>query len=171
MGKRPLMRGLAGQNYRPSKSNIKIKKIPYEKSKHYVDTSKRGIYRIERINYDVPMRKDKVMNANIKARVLSDEEMKSLGFIERPFHWELKEKVSHIETMDEYLVITIGKEKNGININVFDDYTENIYDYQSQLYDNEFHEYANRIHLNVQEIMMRLVEAGVILGYEKNDYI
>lgn len=167
------MKGLAGQ-YNPNKdkdSNKKITMIPFEKSKHYVDTSQKGTYIVERINFDVPIRRDKVMNANIKANLLDSETMREIGFIEKPFHWELKEKVSYVDTMNEYLYITIGKEANGININVIDDYTGELYDYQSQLYEDEFSEYANRVHINVQKIMMRLVESGVIEGYKRNDYI
>ena len=104
-----LMKGLAGQQYRPKKSNKSIRKIPFEKSKYYVDTSQKGAYPIQKINFDVPIRKDKVMNANIKANILDKEKMIELGFIEKTFHWELKEKVSYIDTMEEYLVITIGK--------------------------------------------------------------
>lgn len=166
-----LMQGLAGQQYKPNKSNKKIKGVPFEKSRFYVDTSQKGVYPVQRINFDVPIRSDKVMNANIKANILDEDKMKELGFIEKPFHWELREKVSYIETMDEYLVVTIGKEAHGININVFDEYTEEIYDYQSQLYEDEFHEYANRIHINVQKVMEKLVESGLIEGYKKNDYI
>lgn len=165
------MRGLAGQQYKPNKSNKKVTKIPFEKSKHYVDTSQRGVYPIERINFDVPMRRDKVMNANIRANLLDDESMIRLGFVEKPFHWELKEKVSYLDTMKEYLYITIGKEAHGINISVIDEYIDDIYDYQSQLYEDEFSEYANRVHINVQDIMMKLVESGVIEGYKRNDYI
>lgn len=132
---------------------------------------RRGSYKAEKINFDVPLRGDKVMNANIEACLLSDEEMKSLGFVEKTFHWELKEKVSFIPTMEEYILITIGKKKESINIKVYDDFTNEIYDYQQQIYDDDFNEYAYRIHNNVQDIMMKLVEAGVIKGYEKNDYI
>lgn len=130
-----------------------------------------GSYRADPINFDVPIRRDKVMNANIEAHILEDDIMKSLGFVERPFHWELKEKVSFIPSMEEYLIITIGKKKEGINIKVYDEFVEDIYDYQQQIYDDDFNEYAYRIHNNVQEIMMRLVNAGVITGYKRNDYI
>lgn len=130
-----------------------------------------GSYRADPINFDVPIRRDKVMNANIEAHILEDDIMKSLGFVERPFHWELKEKVSFIPSMEEYLIITIGKKREGINIKVYDEFVEDIYDYQQQIYDDDFNEYAYRIHNNVQEIMMRLVNAGVITGYKRNDYI
>ena len=130
-----------------------------------------GSYRADPINFDVPIRRDKVMNANIEAHILKDSIMKSLGFVERPFHWELKEKVSFIPSMEEYLIITIGKKKEGINIKVYDEFVEDIYDYQQQIYDDDFNEYAYRIHNNVQEVMMRLVNAKVITGYKRNDYI
>lgn len=130
-----------------------------------------GSYRVDHINFDVPIRSDKVMNANIKAHIIDKEDMIELGFVERPFHWELKEKVSFIPTMEEYLVITIGKKREGINIKVYDEFVEDIYDYQQQIYDDDFNEYAYRIHNNVQKTMTKLVDAGVITGYKENDYI
>lgn len=130
-----------------------------------------GAYRVTRINYDVPLRKDKVMNRNIKANILEKDKMIELGFVERNFYWEFHKKVSPVEDIEDYLMITIGKEASGINIKVRDIFTKVIYDYQAVLYENEFDEYANKIHHNVQEEVMKLVEAGVILGYERNDYI
>lgn len=130
-----------------------------------------GSYRADHINFDVPIRSDKVMNANIEAHIIEKEKMIELGFIERQFHWELREKVSFIPSMEEYLIITIGKKREGINIKVYDEFVNDIYDYQQQIYDDDFNEYAYRIHNNVQEVMTRLVNAGVITGYKKNDYI
>ena len=168
--KKPLMKGLAGQ-YRPNSSNIKIQKIPIEKSKHYVDTSQKGVYRIESINFDVPIRRDKVMNANIKAHILDEDKMREIGFVERTFHWEYEAKVSFIPSMEEYLKVTIGKESEDVNIKVIDKFLERVYDYQSQIYDDEFQEYANRIHIKVQDEMEKLVEWGIISGYNRGDYI
>lgn len=128
-------------------------------------------YRIDSINFDVPLRGDKLMNANIKAKVLSPEEMIDAGFEERPFHWEYRKKVSFLPTMEDYLIITIGKKANGINIKVVDEFIDVVYDYQSILYNDEFNEYANRIHTNVQNLITPLVDAGIILGYKRNDYI
>ena len=130
-----------------------------------------GSYRADPINFDVPIRRDKVMNANIEAHIVEEEKMVELGFIERQFYWELREKVSFIPSMEEYLIITIGKKREGINIKVYDEFVNDIYDYQQQIYDDDFNEYAYRIHNNVQETMMKLVDAGVITGYKKNDYI
>lgn len=130
-----------------------------------------GSYRADPINFDVPIRSDKVMNANIEAHIIEKEKMIELGFIERQFHWELREKVSFIPSMEEYLIITIGKKREGINIKVYDEFVNDIYDYQQQIYDDDFNEYAYRIHNNVQKVMTRLVNAGVITGYKKNDYI
>lgn len=130
-----------------------------------------GSYRADPINFDVPIRSDRVMNANIKAHIVDRGMMDAIGFVERPFHWELRKKVSFIPTMQEYLIVTIGKKKEDVNIKVCDEFTGEIYDYQQQIYDDELNEYAYRIHNNVQKEMMGLVSAGVITGYEKNDYI
>lgn len=128
-------------------------------------------YRIDKINFDVPLRGDKLMNANIRAKILDDKEMLDLGFDERPFHWEYKKKVSFLPKMEEFLVVTIGKKAHGINIKVIDEFIGSEYDYQSVIYNDEFNEYANRIHTNVQNELKPLIEAGVILNYKRNDYI
>lgn len=164
---KPLMKGLVGQNNNKN-SNIKVRWVP---NTNKADTSKKGVYKLEPVNYEVPIRRDKVMNANIKANILSDEEMIEFGFTGNSLYWAFEEKVSHIESMEEYLIVEIRKSSGDISINVFDKYTEMIYDYQAQLYDNEFSEYANQIHANVIQIMLRLTEAGIITGYKKNDYI
>lgn len=163
------MKNILGQMNLDKKYNHK--KGSYRIEDPFSNSSYGKSYRIESINFDVPIRGDKVMNANIKANILSDEEMLELGFLERPFYWEYRERVSFLDGMREYLVITIGKQARGININVYDEFIDTIYDYQSVLYDSEFDEYANRIHLEVQRHMCKLVDAGVIEGYRKNDYI
>lgn len=161
------MKGLVGQSRKP-KTNVESKLVP---NKRKADLSKDGVYRVGVINYDVPMRKDKVMNANIKAHVLSDEKMIELGFVERPFQWVLSKLISHVKTMEEYLIVEISKESEDVEIYVVDKYTGEMYDYQSQLYDYAYNEYASQIHFSVQKVMMELVEAGVISGYKENDYI
>lgn len=161
------MKGLIGQMEKPS---------PHRRGSYFIkhagiDKGIGGAYRVSRINYNVPLRKDKIMNKNIKAHILDESRMIELGFVERNFYWEYHKKVSPVDDIDDYLMITIGKEASGINIKVRDIYTKVTYDYQSILYEDEFNEYANKIHHNVQIEMMKLVEAGVITGYNKNDYI
>lgn len=136
----------------------------------YEDFGKGG-YRVDRINFDVPIRSDKVMNANIKAHILDDEEMARNWFKEFDGYWKLRKKVSPIPTMREYLIIKIDKKSLDIHIEVVDEYTEEVYDYQQQINDNNFLEYPNRLHANVQYIMNELVWAGIITGYKRNDYI
>lgn len=166
MKNEPLMEGIIGQMSRTShnKGSYLIKD-PFE------NDSDMKSYRLDKINFDVPLRGDKLMNANIGAQLLEDEEMRDMGFLERPFHWEYRKKISFLSGMEEYLVVTIGKKRNGINIKVIDEYLDIVYDYQSVLYNDEFNEYANRIHTNVQIEIMKLVDAGVITGYKRNDYI
>lgn len=161
------MKGLIGQMERHS---------PHRRGSYHIkhagiDEGIGGTYRVSRINYDVPLRKDKVMNKNIKANILEKDKMIKLGFVERNFYWEYHKKVSPVEDIEDYLMITIGKEASGINIKVRDIFTKVTYDYQAVLYENEFDEYANKIHHSVQEEVMKLVEAGVITGYKRNDYI
>lgn len=160
------MEGLAGQN-RPQ-NNIKVRMV---KNKRKVDLSKDNAYKIEPVNFDVPIRKDKVMNANLKAKIINKEDMMKLGFIEQPFQWVLEKKVSHINTMEEYLIVRITKDSCDLDISVVDKYTGMVYDYQAQLNDDELNRYANKIHGKVIEVMLELVEAGVISGYKRNDYI
>src|SRR5699024_11971232 len=119
-----------------------------------------GSYRADPINFDVPIRSDKVMNANIEAHIIEEEKMIELGFIERQFHWELREKVSFIPSMEEYLIRTIGKKREGINIKVYDEFVNDIYYYQLPIYDDEFIGLAYRIYNNLQGVMTQLVEAG-----------
>lgn len=165
------MKNLIGQSSHKRNNNVDWHKTSYRIDKPYTNSSDMKTYRLDTINFDVPIRGDKVMNANIEADILSDEEMLSLGFKERPFHWEYKEKVSFLPGMEEYLRVNIGKKAKGITINVFDEFLDTVYDYQSVLYKSEFDEYANRIHTNVQNKIMKLVDSGVILGYKRNDYI
>lgn len=170
MSKKPLMKGLAGQNYKP-KTNKRIKKIPYEKTKHFVDVDNRQGYRVERINFNVPLRGDKVFNTNIKANILEGKKMLELGFKEYHWYWELRRDVTPVEGVSEIMVLRIKKSNEDIDIYIYDNALNRKYDYQGQLYENEFHEYANRVHIKVQEVMMELVDCGVIEGYKKNDYI
>lgn len=166
MNEEPLMKGIIGQM--SGKSHNKgsyLIKDPFKNDEGMKS------YRLDKINFNVPLRGDKLMNANIEARILNDDEMISLGFEERPFHWEYRKKVSFLPKMEEFLVVTIGKKARGINIKVVDEFLGNEYDYQSTLYNDEFNEYANRIHTNVQNELAPLIKAGVILNYKRNDYI
>lgn len=171
MKEEPLMKNLIGQSSHKKVGKTQSDGSSYRIVEPYTNSPDMKTYRLDTINFDVPIRGDKVMNANIKANILSDEEMLSLGFKERSFYWEYKELVSFLPGMEEYLRVNIGKKAKGITINVFDEFLDIVYDYQSVLYDSEFDEYANRIHTNVQSKIMSLVDAGVITGYKRNDYI
>lgn len=164
------MRGLVGQPA-PKEPHRKIISIPIEETKNYIDLSKGGAYKIYNIDYDIPKRGEKSMNANIRGHILDEDTMKDLGFIKRRNKWVFKEKVSHIDTMEEYLVVTVKDNPKDIVIRVFDEFLKKDYDYQEHMRNEPYNQYANIIHSRVQEIMMRLVKAGVISGYEKDDYI
>ena len=166
---KPLMKNIIGQM--DNKGVNHYSKGSYAIKDPFSNEPDMKSYRVDRINFKVPLRGDKLMNANIGAQLLEDEEMRDMGFLERPFHWEYRKKISFLSGMEEYLVVTIGKKRNGINIKVVDEYLDIVYDYQSVLYNDEFNEYANRIHTNVQIEIMKLVDAGIITGYKRNDYI
>ena len=126
------------------------------------------------INYDVPVN-SRMQNANIKGHILDKEQMEALGFLynENSMAWIYSKTLYN----EDYFFCKITD--NDIEIMILDDNFCQPYDYQNMLHgvDHErekntnWYKYAMKVHNKVQEIMAKLVEGGVISGYERNDFI
>lgn len=126
------------------------------------------------INYDVPLN-SKGQNKNIKGHMLAKEKMEKLGF-----WWN---DIVHAWIFNRKIVDDIGfhvrLDEKSIEILILDDAFCQHYDYQKALRDVDVEKYSNlpwvqyavKVHTAVQGYMAKFVEAGVISGYEANDYI
>lgn len=126
-----------------------------------------------KINYDVPLRTDK-LNDNIKGHILSDEEMIALGFEDRGFgSWMFFELLDQPSKGFEgtSFSMRIEKDTEEVFIDVLDEAYLQPYDYQSILQWDPNHKFANFIHKRVQNLMKKFLKAGVITGYTPGDYI
>jgi len=122
---------------------------------------------VKMISYDVPLT-PKNQNANIKANILTKKEMISLGFA----HDIYAQSYVMREYLDNGILFECEIKFNGtVEIEILDDDFCQHYDYQGILGSNPEHEFALIVHEKVQEIMKRLVDVGLIIGYKENDYI
>lgn len=107
-------------------------------------------------------------NANIKANILSDDEMRELGFTDfAKDTWYFSRRVGG-ENSDISLNITIFKRTGNIRIDVLDEMFLQPYDFQMYIGKNEI---ANRVYDDVQSYMKYFMDKGVISGYTLGDYI
>ena len=107
------------------------------------------------INYDVPLI-NKYMNANIKANILSDDEMKKLGFTSNTGKtWYFCKKVANDWGIS--FNISINKNDKSVEIEILDEAFCQPCDYQSSLRKTRNKLLIN-IHNNVQEIMKYLMD-------------
>ena len=121
------------------------------------------------INYDVPVN-SRMQNANIKGHILGKEQMEAFGFWynENSKAWIFSKTLYN----EDYFFCKITDDD--IEIMILDDNFCQPYDYQNMLHgvDHEseknanWYKYAMKVHNKVQEIMDKLVENGVISGYE-----
>lgn len=126
------------------------------------------------INYDVPVNKNG-QNKNIKGHVLENKKMEELGF----WYNDMVHKWVFNRCIVDDIVLHVRLMESSIEIYILDDAFCQHYDYQQMLrgVDHErsrhlqWYRYAMNVHNKVQEIMAKLVEGGVISGYERNDYI
>lgn len=119
------------------------------------------------INMSVPL-DDNRQNANIKANILSDSEMRDLGFTDFSkdswyFHREVGGENSNIS-----FNITIFKRTGNIRIGVFNELFLQPYDFQMYIGSNDV---ANKVYDDVQSYMKYFMDKGVISGYTLGDYI
>ena len=107
-------------------------------------------------------------NANIKANILSESEMRDLGFTDfAKDKWYFCRRVGG-ENSDISFNITIFKRTGNIRISVFDEMFLQPYDFQMYMGKNEI---ANRVYDDVQSYMKYFMDKGVISGYTLGDYI
>lgn len=119
------------------------------------------------INDKVPLN-SKGQNANIKANILSDEEMRELGFTDyAKDRWYFCRGVGGKDS-DISFNITIFKKTKDIQIDVLDEMFLQPYDFQMYIGTVAV---ANRVYDDVQNYMKFFMDNGVIYGYTLCDYI
>lgn len=126
------------------------------------------------------------VNKLIKATILSDEEMKKIGF-----HKSYYEGTNHEEYSPNWyfmrmikfpkekrwrdveisFTVNIPKDGSDINIMVLDDDFCQPYDYQYMLSRNPNNECANIVKEQVEEFMAYLQDNGVLSGHRYGEYI
>lgn len=131
------------------------------------------VHNFKPINYDVPL--DGIsQNENLKINnILSDSEMSKLGFYQhRPCYWVY---FYNIKSTGLEFMVTIDIENNKIIFEINDPDYGQPYDYQKYLEKatSISLDYAMPllVHAQVQKEMQRLVNAGILKGFVKNDYI
>ena len=127
------------------------------------------------INYKVALKN--YQNKNIKVACLDENILRKFGFTDnRQGYWYYYKNVYHDKdrsfSFDVSFNISFKKEDGkNLKIDVLDEAFCQPYDYQKMLKDDESFKPALQVHANVQEIMSKLSEAGIISGYTANDYI
>lgn len=111
------------------------------------------------------------VNTAIGYRVLSDDEMRQIGFTDRcADSWYYMKRVSS----DGETSFNVTIDKNGVDdlrIDVLDEMFCQPYDYQRILHSNPTHSYASAVRGAVENEMERLQESGVLFGHERGAYI
>ena len=108
------------------------------------------------------------VNKNIKAHILSDEEMREIGFTDRnQKNWYFCRKVASDITFN----VTIPKDGSDIEIVTLDEDWLQPYDFQYILERNPKLEYANKVKQATEDWMKYLINRGVLSGWECGDYI
>lgn len=110
------------------------------------------------------------LNANIKAHILPDEKMHQLGFSDRSKDtWYFEEYWDDVE-----ISFNVRIQKNNpddLKIDVLDENFLQPYDYQYLLSRDPNFKVAKMIKHRVDKCMSRLVEEGVLSGWEIGDYL
>lgn len=108
-------------------------------------------------------------NKAIKANILSDEEMRSIGFTDRKSSDYYFCKI--LDDVDISFNVTIPKDGSDIEIATIDEEWGQYYDFQHILRNNSNFEFALNIKKQVEKWMTYLTEKGVIYGWVKEMYI
>ena len=117
------------------------------------------------------------VNAKIKAHILSEKEMKEIGFTDYSkttwfFCRSIKfPKEVRYRNFDISFSLSIPKDGSDIRIDVLDEDFCQPYDYQSMLHKNPTFEPALIILDQVEEHMKYLQSKGVLSGHIKGEYI
>lgn len=108
------------------------------------------------------------LNAAIKANLLTEEEMRELGFTDySEKSWYFCRSVGTDITFN----VSILKDGGQLRIDVLDEDFGQPYDYQMILEHNPKFAHALKVKANVERYMSNLTDAGVITGWKQGDYI
>lgn len=126
---------------------------------------------------EVKLNKNSVNN-NIKATILSDEQMRKVGFTDfSKDRWYFLEyirfpKEKRYRHLDISFSISINKEDmTDLRIDVLDEDFCQPYDYQHMLSKNPTHETCLIVKEQVEKWMKHLADNGVLSGHEYGEYI
>lgn len=120
------------------------------------------------------------VNADIKAHILPDNQMKAAGFRyekgcdKNPDKWMYTHCLDVPENYNDTEItfsVHIPVDGSDINIQVIDEDFGQPYDYQYMLENNPRFAFALFIRERVEEQMQKLQDAGVLSGHNKYDYI
>ena len=117
------------------------------------------------------------VNVKIKAHILSDEEMRKIGFTDySKDRWFFCRSITfprepRYKGFDISFSVSIPKDGSDIRIDVLDEDFCQPYDYQSMLHKNPTFEPALIVYEQVEELMDYLQSKGVLSGHVKGEYI
>lgn len=117
------------------------------------------------------------VNAKIKAHILSDEEMRRIGFTDySKDKWFFCKSIKfprkpRYRGFDITFSVSIPKDGSDIRIDVLDEDFCQPYDYQHMLHKNSTFEPALIVLDQVEEHMKYLQSKGVLSGHVKGEYI
>lgn len=107
-------------------------------------------------------------NKNIKAHILSDEEMREIGFTDHAKdRWYFNRGLDEVISFD----VTIPKDGSDIEIMTFDELYGQYYDFQSILKAFPNFEYPLKIKDRAEHWMEYLIDKGVLSGWKRGEYI
>lgn len=113
------------------------------------------------------------VNKKIKAHILSDDEMREIGFTDyskdRWYFCRVVQKFKY--GFDITFNVTIPKDGSDISIDILDDSFMQPYDYQYMLDRNPNFDPALKVKDQVEEWMAYLQEKCVLSGHEYGEYI
>ena len=113
------------------------------------------------------------VNSKIKAHILSDEEMRKIGFTDyRKTHWYFSRMIYKNKMGDISFGVSINKtDPSDLRIDVLDENWCQPYDYQYMLEEKPNFQFAREIKNKVEEQMAYLQDAGVLSGHVYGEYI
>lgn len=108
-------------------------------------------------------------NAEIKVHILSDEEMRDIGFTDHAkTRWYFCRNAGLAGISFN---VTINKDMSDWRIDILDDAFCQPYDYQYILERNPQSEAAKKVQARVESLMADLTEKGIISGHKYGEYI
>lgn len=107
-------------------------------------------------------------NKNIKAHILSDEEMREIGFTD---HAKDQWYFGRYLDDDTSFIVTIPKDGSDIEIMTLDEDFGQYYDFQYILERHPNFEYPLKIKDRAEHWMEYLIDKGVLSGWKRGEYI